>query len=117
MSFEQQLKAETGLPDKYVEILMHYMRFLQREYQEEQARETAPAAPIRKSGRYQGKGWMAEDFDAPLEDFKEYIKTESFDYTKWQRKHYDAIPPEQLREDVKRFCAEHPFQGKNAVRL
>lgn len=51
------------------------------------------------------------------EKFIHFIKTESFDYTKWQRKHYDAIPPEQLREDVKRFCAEHPFQGKNAVRL
>ena len=46
-----------------------------------------------------------------------FIKTESFDYTKWQRKHYDAIPPEQLREEMKRFCAEHPFPGKNAARL
>ncbi len=68
MSFEQQLKAETGLPDKHVEMLLHYIRFLQSEYREEQARETAPAAPIRKAGRYQGKGWMADDFDAPLDD-------------------------------------------------
>lgn len=51
------------------------------------------------------------------EKFIHFIKTESFDYTKWQRKHYDAIPPEQLRADMKQFCAEHPFPGKKAVRL
>ena len=68
LSFEQQLKAETGLPDKYVEMLLHYIRFLQSEYREEQARETLPSTPIRKAGRYQGKGWMADDFDAPLDD-------------------------------------------------
>ena len=51
------------------------------------------------------------------EKFIHFIKTESFDYTKWQRKHYDAILPEQLREDMKRFCMDRPFPGKNAVRL
>ncbi|MBR0229503.1 MAG: hypothetical protein IJQ62_14240 [Clostridia bacterium] len=51
------------------------------------------------------------------EKFIHFIKTESFDYTKWQRKHYDAIPPEQLREDMKQFCVNHPFTGKKAVRL
>lgn len=51
------------------------------------------------------------------EKFIHFIKTESFDYTKWQRKHYDAIPPEQLRSDMARFCAEKPFPAKKAVRL
>ena len=74
MPFELLIKAETGLPDKYVEMLLHYIRFLQSEYREEQARETSPSAPIRKAGRYQGKGWMADDFDAPLDDFKEYME-------------------------------------------
>ena len=24
-------------------------------------------------GKYNGQGWMSEDFDEPLEDFKEYM--------------------------------------------
>lgn len=74
ISFELLIKAETGLPDKYVEMLVHYMHFLRSEYREEQARKTAPSAPIRKVGSYQGKGWMADDFDVPLEDLKEYME-------------------------------------------
>ena len=33
----------------------------------------APKGP-RKAGSAKGLIWMAEDFDAPLEDFKEYIE-------------------------------------------
>ncbi len=29
---------------------------------------------IRTAGKYRGKGWMSDDFDAPLEDFKEYME-------------------------------------------
>jgi DNA-damage-inducible protein J len=32
-----------------------------------------PARKIPKLGGWEGKIWMAEDFDAPLEDFKEYM--------------------------------------------
>ena len=49
------------------------------------------------------------------ERFIHLIKTESFDYTRWQREHYDAIPPEHLRDSVKQFCQDHPFPGKKAV--
>ncbi len=51
------------------------------------------------------------------EKFIHLIKTDSFDYTKWQRKYYDTIPPEQLREDMEYFCSEHPFPGKKALRI
>ena len=51
------------------------------------------------------------------EKFIHFIKTESFDYTKWQRRHYDAIPEEQLRADMQKYCSEHAFQGKKAVRI
>ncbi len=27
----------------------------------------------RKAGMFKGKGWISDDFDAPLEEFKEYI--------------------------------------------
>jgi hypothetical protein len=30
-------------------------------------------APILQFGRYRGQIWMAPDFDAPLDDFREYM--------------------------------------------
>ena len=33
-----------------------------------------PAKKIPKQGCMKGKIWMADDFDAPLEDFKEYME-------------------------------------------
>ncbi len=27
----------------------------------------------RTAGKYLGKGWMADDFDVPIDDFKEYM--------------------------------------------
>jgi hypothetical protein len=32
-----------------------------------------PAHPRRKAGSMKGQIWMADDFDAPLHDFKDYI--------------------------------------------
>ncbi len=38
-------------------------------------RPIAPATPKpRVLGTWKGRGWMAPDFDAPLEDFKEYME-------------------------------------------
>lgn len=51
------------------------------------------------------------------EKFVYLIKTDTFDYTKWQREYYDKIPPETLRKNVKEYCSKHPFQGKKAVRI
>ena len=34
----------------------------------------APAHPRRKAGTLKGEVWMAPDFDAPLDDFKEYVE-------------------------------------------
>lgn len=28
----------------------------------------------RKAGAFKGKGWIADDFDAPLDEFKEYME-------------------------------------------
>ena len=28
----------------------------------------------RKAGMFKGQGWMADDFDAPLDEFKEYVE-------------------------------------------
>ena len=46
------------------------------------------------------------------ERFLVMVKSDSFDYTEWQRQYYDAIPDETLRKDMIEFCKTHPFQGK-----
>ena len=51
------------------------------------------------------------------ETFIYFVRSESFDYTKWQREHFDALTPEQIREAVKKHGIEYPFQGKKAVVL
>lgn len=50
-----------------------------------------------------------------LEAFIYYVRSQSFDYTKWQREHYDALPPEALYEALEKHSKAHPFKGKKAV--
>lgn len=45
------------------------------------------------------------------ERFLVMVKSESFNYTEWQREHYDEIPDEVLRRDMIEYCKAHPFQG------
>ena len=49
------------------------------------------------------------------EQFIFYLRTESFDYTRWQREHYDKMTPEEIYAGVVRNGKIHPFQGKKAV--
>ena len=51
------------------------------------------------------------------ERFIHFIKAEAFDYTKWQREHYDNIPADELRSAIIEFNNEHPFNGAKAVTL
>lgn len=46
------------------------------------------------------------------EKFLILVKSESFNYTEWQREHYDKIPDEVLRQEMIDFCKAHPFKGK-----
>ena len=42
------------------------------------------------------------------------MRSEAFDYTKWQRDHYDNVSPDELNAAVDRFSAEHEFKGSKA---
>ena len=46
------------------------------------------------------------------ERFISIVIRERFDYTKWQRDHYDKIPDKELRQNMIEFCKAHPFKGK-----
>ncbi len=59
------------LPEALQTEVLHYIEFLAEKY----AKDTPTDAPPkkRKAGLLKGKIWMAEDFDAPLEDLKDYM--------------------------------------------
>jgi len=52
-----------------------------------------------------------------LEAFIYYVRSQSFDYTKWQREHYDALTPEALYASLEKHSREKPFKGKKATIL
>ena len=41
---------------------------------------------------------------------------DNFDYTKWQRMHFDAKTPEEISREASAYEKTHPFMGK-AVRI
>lgn len=57
------------LPEPLQTEVLHYIEFLLDKYVEESSTEVPPKK--RKAGLLKGKIWMADDFDAPLEDLKE----------------------------------------------
>ena len=48
------------------------------------------------------------------ERFIYIMRSESFDYTKWQCDHYDNISPDELDTAVDKFSSEHKFKGSKA---
>ena len=50
-----------------------------------------------------------------LEAFIYFVRSSSFDYTKWQREHYDTMTPEEIFSQLEEHGAKHPFKGKKAV--
>ncbi|MBK1718173.1 DUF2281 domain-containing protein [Thiocystis violacea] len=57
----QHLKA---LPESVAAEVLDFVQFLERKH--------LGVGQPRQPGSAQGKIWMAEDFDAPLDDFKDY---------------------------------------------
>ena len=51
------------------------------------------------------------------EQFISVIIRERFDYTKWQREHFDAINDEKIVKDALALDQVQPFEGFKALRL
>lgn len=69
-SMEELLQAAQGLPQNLIDNLVSYAKFLKSEYK--------PLVPdkdgkYRRAGLLKGRIFISDDFDEPLEDFKEYI--------------------------------------------
>ena len=50
-----------------------------------------------------------------LEAFIYFVRSQSFDYTEWQREHYDAMTADEIFAKVQEHSEKQPFQGKKAV--
>jgi hypothetical protein len=59
------------LPEQLQTEVLHYVEFLLEKYVQESSVELPQQK--RKAGLLKGKIWMADDFDAPLEDLKDYM--------------------------------------------
>lgn len=67
------LKKLEALPESLQTEVLHYIEFLSERYANT---EVEPQTSKKKRGGLgvlKGKTWMADDFDAPLEDMKEYM--------------------------------------------
>ncbi len=45
------------------------------------------------------------------EAFIFYVKTEGFDYTKWQREYFGDLGKEEMDNDMDAYFAAHPYSG------
>ena len=66
------LEKLATLPEALQTEVLHYIEFLSERYAvTHDQTETLPKK--RQAGLLKGKIWMADDFDEPLEDFKDYM--------------------------------------------
>lgn len=61
-----------ALPESLQLEVLHYIEFLSERYLEKRS-EPEVQQKNRQAGLLKGKIWMTDDFDAPLEDLKDYM--------------------------------------------
>ena len=49
------------------------------------------------------------------EEFISLVKSDQFDYTSWQRQHFDQKTPEQISSEAEAYIAAHPYKGDPAT--
>lgn len=59
------------LPDSIVNEALNYLLYLKERYRVSSS--TIPTSSVRKAGLHKGEIVMSDDFDEPLDDFKEYM--------------------------------------------
>ena len=50
-----------------------------------------------------------------LEAFIYFVRSQSFDYTEWQKEHYDAMTPDEIFANLQEHSDKHLFKGEKAV--
>jgi hypothetical protein len=67
------LKHLQQLPESLQQDVLHYIESLLRQQAASNPPETTPLDRQQAFGIGQGKVWMSDDFDAPLDDLKDYM--------------------------------------------
>lgn len=67
------LKKLETLPESLQTEVLHYIEFLSERYTEKTGELESQKRKRSGFGIWKGKVWMADDFDAPLEDMKDYM--------------------------------------------
>ena len=49
-----------------------------------------------------------------VEQFIFLVKSEGFDYTKWQRDYFGNMSKEDMDKDMDKYFSEHPYNGDPA---
>ncbi len=49
------------------------------------------------------------------EEFISLVKSEQFDYTRWQREHFDKKTPEQISQEAEAYVTAHPYTGDSST--
>ncbi|BAU15216.1 hypothetical protein LEP3755_57730 [Leptolyngbya sp. NIES-3755] len=73
MSQAEILKSLQQLPEPLQQEVLHYIEFLKTRYAQSKPQQPEQPAKRRALGALKGKIKMADNFDAPLEDFQDYM--------------------------------------------
>ena len=77
MAYEMLMQEAQGMSEAALMEVVRFMRFIKGEHRAESEQNAAQGKDngkwFRKPGGLSGKIVMSDDFDAPLEDFKEYM--------------------------------------------
>lgn len=71
------LEIVSQMPEALKKELLHYTEYLFENYSQAEEVSTSLEESKKKRGGFgilKGKLWVSEDFDEPLEDFKEYMQ-------------------------------------------
>lgn len=71
MAAQDQYIQLSSLPEDVRKQVLDFIEFLMHRKEEKPKEPQQKKRPI---GLMKGKIWMADDFDAPLDDFKEYME-------------------------------------------
>lgn len=77
MALDLLIQEAQGLSEDALMEVVRFMKFIKAENANDMnARESGSKDGkriFRKAGKYRGQIWIADDFDAPLDSFKEYM--------------------------------------------
>lgn len=74
MAYEMLMQEAQGMSEAALMEVVRFMRFIKGEAASHAESIEKTQSKIREAGLYRGKIVMSDNFDTPLEDFKEYMQ-------------------------------------------